>query len=143
MRARAVVLVELGPSSLRHWTPMLLFIISAWSACCCVDPLNRLSRSILVASPLVQFIAAIAASPIPTLPPPLLLLRPHLKRRPVDGPRRPLHDIDPHAANAHHARLFVNGQVRLRVSRRAMRHRRRAEDVNRQMSPVRSPGRKI
>lgn len=98
-----------------------------------------MSRSILVAIGLVQFIAAIAAAPIPPPPASLLPPLPDLKRRPVNGPRKPLHDIDPDAADAHHTRVLVNGQVRLCIPRRPMRHRRRAEDVDRQMSPVRSP----
>lgn len=153
------VLVELCSSSVkRRRTAFLLSallfimtpgIIPAWSACCSTVPL-RLSRPILVTFALVEFITAITAPPISPLPfysssssSSLLLpsgVLPHLKRRPVDGPRNPLHHVDPDAANAHHARVLVNGQVRLRVPRRAVRHRRRAENVYRQMPPVWSPG---
>lgn len=103
-------------------------IIPAWSTCCIPIPL-RLSKSIVVAFALVKLITGITASPIPPLPPsPLLLsvLLLHLKRRPVDCPRKLVHDIDPDAANAHNARVLVNGQVRPRVPRRSVRHRRRA-----------------
>lgn len=124
VRARTI-LVELCSSSVeRRRTAFLLnalfimmpVIVPAWSACCSIIPL-RLSKPILAMIALVKIIAAIAASPISPLPfssSSLLLLLPsvvlpHLKRRPVDGPRNPLHHVDPNAANAHHARVLVNG----------------------------------
>lgn len=75
--------------------------------------------------------------------PPLLLrpviVLPHLKRRPVNRPRMPLHNIDPDTTSMQDPFIFVNGEIRPSILRRPMRHRRRPENMHRQVPPVGNP----
>lgn len=75
--------------------------------------------------------------------PPLLLrpviVLPHLKRRPVNRPRMPLHNIDPDTTSMQDPFIFINGEIRPGILRRPMRHRRRPKNMHRQVSPVGNP----
>lgn len=75
--------------------------------------------------------------------PPLLLrpviVLPHLKRRPVNRPRMPLHNIDPNPTSMQDPFIFINGEIRPSILRRPVRHRRRPKDMHRQVPPVGNP----
>lgn len=78
-----------------------------------------------------------------TMLPPLLLwpviVLPHLKRRPVNRPRMPLHDIDPDATSMQDPSVLINGEIRPGILGRPMRHRRRTQNMHRQVPPVGNP----
>lgn len=90
-----------------------------------------------------MMVTGLAVVPWTRLLPPLLLrpviVLPHLKRRPVNRPRMPLHDIDPDTTRVQDPFIFINGEIRPSILRRPMWHRRRPKNMHRQVSPVGNP----